>query len=128
MRAGLREQGRLRIGDNYIGKLLAASPPDPDGAWPCLAVREVLEAIDSTEIEKGLGTQIFNSLGVTSRGMLDGGEIERDKAALYNEQAARFVDRWPKIAQILREAAEGFERMARDRDEDAERRRTGFDT
>jgi len=60
--------------------------------------------------------------------MLDGGEIERDKAALYNEQAARFVDRWPKIAQILREAAEGFERMARDRDEDAERRRTGFDT
>src|SRR5439155_25567056 len=88
-RAGLREQRRLRIGDNYIGKLLAASPPDPDGAWPCLAVREVIEAIDSTEIEEGMGSQIFNSLGVTSRGMLDGGEIERDKAALYNQQAAR---------------------------------------
>jgi hypothetical protein len=126
-RAGLEERRRLRIGDNYIGKLLAASPPDPDGAWPCLAVREVLEAIESTEIERGMGTQIFNSLGMTSRGMLDGGEIERDKAALYNEQAARFVDRWPKTAQILREAAETFERMARDRDEDAERRRTGFD-
>ena len=127
-RAGLRERRRLRIGDNYIGKLLASGPPDPDGAWPSAAVREVIEAIDSTEIEEGIGTEIFNSLGVTSRGMLDGGEIERDKAALYTEQAARFVDRWPKTAQILREAAETFERMARDRDDDAERRRTGFGT
>jgi hypothetical protein len=126
-RAGLREARRLRVGDNYIGKLLASSPPDPDGAWPSLAVREVLEAIDSEEIEQGFGTEIFNSLGVTSRGMLDGGDLERDRAARYAQQANLLVDGWPKSAQLLREAALTFERLASDHDDDAERRRTGFE-
>lgn len=125
-RAALSEARRVGIGDIYIGKLLASSPPDPDGAWPCLAVRELLEIVDSTEIERGFGTEIFNSLGATSRGALDGGEIERDHATRYREQANLLGDRWPKTAQILREASETFARVARDRDEDAERRRTGF--
>jgi hypothetical protein len=127
-RAGLREARRLRVGDSFIGKLLAASPPDADGAWPCLAVRDVLEAVESERMEQGMATEIFNSLGVTSRGVLDGGEQERSKGAVYREQAQRFVDLWPKTAALLRDAAETFERVARDRDADAERRRTGFDT
>ncbi len=125
-RAALSEARRLKVGDIYIGKLLASSPTDPDGAWPCLAVRELLEVVDSTEIEHGFGGEIFNSLGATSRGMLDGGTIERDHAARYSDGALRLVDRWPKTAQILREAAETFARVARDRDEEAERWRTGF--
>jgi hypothetical protein len=31
VRARLREERRLRVGDNFIGKLLVASPSDPDG-------------------------------------------------------------------------------------------------
>lgn len=126
-RAELKAARRLRVGDNFIGKLFASSPPDADGAWPCLAVRELLESIDSDEIEEGFGIEIFNSMGATSRGVLDGGDQERDKSAIYREQADRFVDRWPKTAALLRDAAETFERLARDRDDDAERRRTGFD-
>jgi hypothetical protein len=76
-RAGLREARRLRVGDGFIGKILAASPADPDGAWPCLAVRELLEALQSPEIERGMRTEIFNSVGVTSRGVLQGGDQER---------------------------------------------------
>jgi hypothetical protein len=126
-RAELKEVRRLRIGDNFIGKLFASSPPDADGSWPAQAIRELLESIDSQEIERGFGTEIFNSIGVTSRGVLDGGDQERDKSAIYRDQAERFVDRWPKTAALLRDAAEAFERLARDRDDEAERRRTGFD-
>ena len=90
-------------------------------------MRELLESIDSEEIERGFGTEIFNSMGVSSRGVLDGGDQERDKGAIYREQAERFVDHWPKTAALLRDAADAFERIARDRDDDAERRRTGFD-
>ncbi|MGH3038362.1 MAG: hypothetical protein ACRDLZ_02990, partial [Gaiellaceae bacterium] len=127
-RTHLREAGRLRIGDTFIGKLLAASPPDPDGSWPCRAVRDLLEAVRSSQIEDGMRTEIFNSLGVSSRGVLDGGDQERDKSAIYREQAQRLVDRWPQTAAVLRDSAETFERLARDYDDDAERRRTGFDT
>src|SRR5205807_1300536 len=64
-RARLREARRLRVGDIYIGKVLAASPPDTDGAWPCEAVRDVLEEVQSPQIESGMRTEIFNSLGAT---------------------------------------------------------------
>jgi hypothetical protein len=126
-RTGLNVAKRLKVGDNFIGKLLASSPPDPDGAWPGVAVRDLLESIDSEQIERGMATEIFNSVGVTSRGVLEGGDQERDKSANYREHAERFVDQWPKTAALLRDAAETFERLARDRDDDAERRRTGFD-
>jgi hypothetical protein len=125
-RARLREARRLRVGDIYIGKVLTASPPDTDGAWPCEAVRDVLEEVQSPQIESGMRTEIFNSLGATSRGLLDGGDQERDKSAIYSDQAQRFVDRWPRTAAVLRAAAESFQRMARDHDDDAERWRTGF--
>jgi hypothetical protein len=86
----------------------------------------VLETLESKEIEQGFSTEVFNSLGVTSRGVLVGGDQERDQSAFYLEQAQRFVDGWPKTAALLREASDTFERLARDRDADAERRRTGF--
>ena len=126
-RVRLKEEKRLKVGDLRIGHLLAASPPEPDGAWPCRAVRDVLERVQSPMIERGMETEIFNSLGVTSRGMLDGGEHERDRATRYREQAERFHDRWPRTAAVLREAADTFEQTARRHDDEAERRRTGFD-
>ncbi len=126
-RGRLKEARRLRIGDTYIGKVLAASAPDPDGNWPPRAVRDLLEVVDSEQLRDGLETQIINSLGVTSRGILAGGDQERDKAAVYREHADALADRWPQTARLLRNATETFERMGRDYDAEAERRRTGFD-
>jgi hypothetical protein len=125
-RMRLRDARRLRIGDIYIGKMLAKSPPDSDGSWPPRAVRDLLEVVESKELRDGLGTEIFNSLGATSRGVLDGGDQERDKAAVYREHADALADRWPQTAAVLRDAAESFERMGRDHDAEAERRRAGF--
>jgi hypothetical protein len=123
----VREEKRLKVGDLHIGHLLAASPPGPDGAWPCQAVREVLERVQSPWIERGMETEMFNGMGVTSRGVLDGGDRERSRAAIHREEAERFHDGWPPTAAVLHEAAERLESGARRYDDDAERRRTGFD-
>ena len=41
---GLAASGRLDVGAFYIGKLMAHAPHDPeDGAWPAVALREIIE-------------------------------------------------------------------------------------
>ena len=78
-------------------------------------------------VERGMGMEIFNSLGVTSRGLLDGGGQERKRAERYRQQADGFYDSWPRTAAVLKEAADRFERTARRYDNEAERRRTGLE-
>ena len=123
----LRKAHRLEVGDYHIGQVLASSPAAPDGTWPCVEVRELFETLQSARMESGLRTQLYNDGGVTMRGMLDGGDQERDLVTKYKEQAERFVDRWPRTAAILRDLADSYERDARRFEEDAERRRTGFE-
>ena len=124
----LREAHRSEPGDNHIGMVLAASPADPDGTWPCVEVRNLLETLQSGEIENGLEVQLHRKRGATRRGMLDGGDQERDLVAKYKEQADQFADRWPRTAAILRRLANSYEREGRYFEGDAERRRTGFES
>lgn len=119
---------RLEVGDLHIGSVLASSPPAPDGIWPCVEVRDLLETLQAGKIEDGLRLRIHNDRGVTSRGMLDGGEQERDLAAKYRKEAEQFGDHWPRTAAVLRSLAEGYEHQARRQDEEAEKRRKGFET
>lgn len=126
-RAKLEESGHLEIGDSHIGRVLAHGPADADGARPCEPIRTLLEKLQSPAIEDGLRVELYNSRGTTSRGVFDGGDQERIVAAGYAEQAEKFADRWPRTASVLRDLAEGYEREARRMDEEAERRRKGFD-
>ena len=62
----LREHDRTDIGDECLGELLSGSPVGADGAWPCEAVRSVIEATSSRHLETGLEIGRFNSRGITS--------------------------------------------------------------
>ncbi len=119
---------RVEVGDLHIGNVLASSPPASDGIWPCVEVRDLLETLQSAKVENGLRLRLHNDRGVTMRGMLDGGDQEHDLAAKYKRQADQLADRWPRIAAVLRGLAEDYEHEARHYDEDAERRRKGFET
>jgi hypothetical protein len=126
VRTKLAESGHVEVGDSHIGRVLATAPPDADGRPP-VAVRDLLEKLQSQDIEDGLRVELFNSRGVTTRGAFDGGDQERAVAAGYSEQAKKFAERWPRAAALLRELGESYERDARRLDEEAERRRKGFD-
>ena len=127
-RAKLAESGHEAVGDSHIGRVLAAGPPDEDGSRPGVAVRNLLERLQNPDIEDGLRVELYNSRGPTTRGAFDGGEQEREVAAMYSGQSEKFADRWPRATSVMRELAEGYERDARRLDEEAERRRKGFDT
>ena len=123
----LAEALRLEVGDVHIGHVLASSPTDADGKWPAVAVRDLLETLQSSNIEDGLRTQLYNSRGAASRGLLDGGEQERALVAKDREQADALIDRWPRIASVLNDLADGYDREARRHDAEAELRRTGLE-
>ena len=63
--------------------MLSTSPPGPDDIWPAEAVRQLIETIGNSHIESGFVTGRYNSRGTTTRGVYDGGNLERRRAALH---------------------------------------------
>ena len=108
--------------DNYIGKVLAHAPPDPDGAWPHRAVRDEIERLASEEIERAIQIERYNMRGVHGRGVYEGGDQERDLANM-NYQAAGLSSAWPRTAALLQAIAKTWEEEAKRVDiEPAQRR------
>lgn len=119
-RARCGTAGRLEACDHEIGGLLASSPGEADGSWPCVAVRNTLEAIPGNTALDAFQTGIFNDRGVTSRGIHDGGEQERTLAKKYHGYADACQMRWPRVAATLRRLAVGYEHDARHMDDCAD--------
>jgi hypothetical protein len=117
----LLERDRADIGDQCLGQLLSGSPVGADGAWPCEAVRSVIEATKSKHLDTGVEIGRFNARGVTSRGMFDGGQQEIALASQYWHWADIVGDRSPRTGRLLRRLADGYARDARREDESAER-------
>ncbi|MBB5499585.1 hypothetical protein HDG37_003805 [Paraburkholderia sp. MM5384-R2] len=115
------ESGRRDVGDERIGNILAASKSDADGMWPPRAVREVIEATRSKELETGIVLGVLNRRGVTTRGVYDGGEQERALEARYR-RLYEASSEWPRTAGVLDELARNFAADAEREDQRVERR------
>lgn len=113
---------RIEVCDIKIGEQLSYAPPDPDGSWPCQAVRDVLETVTTDEIVQGFGTGVHNQRGVTTRGMNDGGEQERELVKKYRAYAAKCKVAWPRTALALRRIADNYDAQAKWQDENVEAR------
>lgn len=122
----LEQRGRLEVGLVQFGHVLTAAPPDPDGSWPPRVVRDLVQELQSEEVESGLSTEIFNRRGVTSRGLEEGGAQEDALAAKYRADADAFADEWPRISGILRRIASSYDADARRNEDSAERFRRGL--
>jgi hypothetical protein len=121
----LAESDRLEVGELYIGQVLQAANPDPDGLWPPAVIRDLLEDIQSERIERGLSLAVSNRRGMTTRALDEGGRQERELASSYRTQADQVADQWPRTAAIMRGLAESYEADARREDAEAERFRRG---
>ena len=108
--------------DYEIGMILSLAPVDPDGSWPCAAVREVLEMVPSEHIFRGFSNGVFDQRGVYIKSMSEGGEQERALAGKYRGHAAKCKMRWPRTALLLRRIADSYEGQARHEDEYGESR------
>ncbi len=119
-RLAFAETDRADIGDEQIGRVLAASPPGNDTIWPAEPVRDILETIGSPSIETGIHVGAMSDRGITSRGVFEGGEQERVLAARYRQWARQTATSWPRTARVLRGLAETYERLAQHEDAQAE--------
>jgi hypothetical protein len=110
-RAHCAQLKRSIMGDETIGKILAASPLGKDDIWPAEPVRSVLEKVRSRELETGLSVGKFNSRGVVSRRL--GGEEERELERTYRRYADALAFSSPRTASALRGLAESYGAYAR---------------
>ncbi len=119
-RQSLEERGRGNISDQTIGRTLVYTPPDPDGAWPHAAVRDVIEQLKSEELERGIESSVYNSRGVFMKSLTEGGGQERQLAERYQGYANQVGDRWPRTGAMLRRVAARYISDARREDVNAE--------
>lgn len=83
VRQSCAELDRTDVADICIGKMLSCAPVGEDGVWPCEPVRDVLEDVRSESMLSGVHNGVYNSRGVHSRGVGEGGGQERDLAEKY---------------------------------------------
>src|ERR1022692_2121596 len=117
VRAFCQKVGRAITGDQMIGQLLAAAPPDNDGLWPCAPVREALEEVASPNISKGMTMGVYNSRGAHWRG--EGGDQESALARKYRTWSRRLQFESPYVADLLEQIASSYDRDASREDSEA---------
>ncbi|GGH04726.1 hypothetical protein GCM10007420_21510 [Glycocaulis albus] len=116
------EISRLEMTDHSIGQLLSASPDGEDGVWPCEAVRDVMELVQSEAMCSGFTTGKYNRRGVTWRG--EGGQQERELATRYKGWANAIRYTHPFTAtHVLDQMSESYTRDANWHDSEADIRK-----
>ena len=106
--SALETAGRITIGHQMIGQMFSSSTTDPDGTWPCAPVREVIEDLASTDLERGFAMGVFNGRGVVMKDPSSGGAAERALADQYQGFAAAIRSTHPRTARMLREIAKEY--------------------
>jgi hypothetical protein len=113
--------GRAEAADQHIGRVLAYSPADPDGTWPCTPVRDVIELTRSRSVERGMFLGVLNKRGPTWRRPTDGGIQERELAQSYRQSGKALRLEWPRTSALLEQVAKSLEHHGEDHDDAAER-------
>lgn len=120
------QQNRQAITDQLIGQVLAHAPLSPkDEAWPHEAVRNVIESLASSEVERGISIERINMRGVFSRRMGEGGEQERVLARQVREWAKASVDS-VRTSALLEHIAKSWDSYAEREDTEAEQQALRF--
>src|SRR5436190_3862436 len=113
---------RIEICDAMLGDQLSCAPADPDGTWPCQAVRDVLESVPTDEILGGFEVAVANQRGAHWKSMTEGGEKERELAKKYADYANKVKVASPRTALTFRRLAQRYESEVKREDERVEGR------
>ena len=122
-RALCSDHARTEIGDRTIGEWLSRATAEDDTRWPCRPVCEALEAFPTKDIAIGFKLGVYNSRGITMRGLYDGGRQERDLVAKYDDWAQAWRNEYPFVAKTLDEITRNYKMDATREDENAHMRK-----
>lgn len=106
--------------DLQIGFMFAHIPGDPDGTWPHVGVRNLIERLNNETIDRHIQNEIYNSRGVVSKSINDGGKQERALSEKYKKMSEAVNSKWPRTAAMLRSIAKSYEQQAKSEDIDSD--------
>lgn len=109
--------------DRHIGQVLAHAPAGTDGAWPCEAVRIVIDHVNTRALEHGFHDGVYNKRGTVTADPFAGGVQERALVEQYRTWSRALAPAWPRTAAILEELADQYDREAHREDVTAQLRR-----
>lgn len=119
------EKDRLEICDSQLGEIMARGGVGKDGIFPSEPIRNAIERVGTAEIFDGFSTGCFNKRGVTTRGIFDGGEQERDLATDYRFHAKALEISHPRLSATLEGVADSYDRRGSIEDLEVRLRREG---
>jgi len=110
-RALCKENGRLKHANYRIGKILAHYPEGAE-IWPPEPICEIIDTINSRNLNDGFSETTHNKRSFSSRGPFDGGTREKNLAAYFKELAIKVAVKYPITSSILENISKGYERDA----------------
>lgn len=106
--------GLSDIADHCLGKLLASSPLDEDGIWPCKTVRDIIENFDTSELRSGFFTGKLRARGCIC--VRKGYNEEKEISQKFKKDALLLRNTHPVTASLLEALSEYYKEEAKKRD------------
>lgn len=101
---------RTQVVDMVVGTLLGNLPRN--ASYPQAVLGEIVEELKSDSVDEHVRIRIFNSRGVTIRGLAEGGDQERSLAALFRSYRDKVKFTYPRLAKIFSKLMNEYERDA----------------
>ncbi len=117
VRGECAELARSNVCDLSLGKLFSTASVGEDDVWPCKPVRDALETLATDELASGIRNSLYNSRGFHFRG--EDGDGERQLAEKYRKWAQALEFTHPRVAKIMQQMVETYEREAKSHDTEA---------
>ena len=103
-----------------LGEVFAKYPENKDNPnWPPNEMFAVMEELNSDVLFRNYSTGMFNKRGFTTRGGYDGGDIERDNAAYFEDLKSQCLPLYPNVAKVFDNLANQYQQMAKEMDDHA---------
>lgn len=115
-----KDNYREEITDRCIGKLLAKYPINISNAKGyATEIYDIIEEINSENMNSSFEMQISNNLGFTSRGAFEGGNIERHRAKFFDTLFEDTKIIYPNVSLIFKNLRDKYLRQGNWEDKNA---------
>ena len=103
-----------------LGDVFAKYPENKENPnWPPKELFAIMEELNSEVLFRNYSTGMFNKRGFTTRGGYDGGDIERDNAAYFDDLKSQCLPLYPHVAKVFGGLADQYQQMAKEMDDEA---------
>ena len=112
-----KERKRVKVIDSVVGDILGDIPRDDN--YPPQALCELVETLNSDNVDQSIRTRICNSRGITVRAKNEGGNQERSIVSRFEDYREKTKLLYPRMTKIFDDLINRYKRMAGHEDEEA---------